>query len=269
LQKVNQSFSLSNMIAGDSIYVKWSSNGPIGYSIIYKEPGGNADQEDNCCTYNAYYLDEGELVGGNVGTYDWNEDLFVDEFDTYQFTMPHYGGITIDLTATTAECNDGNYGFDIDLLDEAGAEVNYIDGVWWDSYPPCNDQQVKTIYVNGLINRKYYLRLRAHSPGKVNYSFRYYVTDSTTRFDAEPNNSTATAIPLAPGQVVKGNVAFHSTVIPDGNDYYRVDVPADGKLAFNITSRYLGSNETGNNNFSKLQVELVGRVTSVYSPGGT
>lgn len=41
------------------------------------------DPEDNCCTWNAVELNADSAVNGNIGEYDFVNEEYIDEFDTY------------------------------------------------------------------------------------------------------------------------------------------------------------------------------------------
>lgn len=273
LQNVNNSVSLSNMAAGDSLFVKFTSGleDAFGYNFIYKEAGGFIDQEDNCCITNAINLQEGELVSGNVGEYDYGNSEFIDEFDTYRFTMPHSGSIKIQVAGWNAECTEEYYLLEFYLLDDQGNYLTSYTPLNWENYPACNTQLNDTFKFRGIANGTYYLQLNTDGlPGKINYNFSYTVADSTTRFDVEPNNSTATATPIAPGEVKIGNVNFRRPAnSQDANDYYKVVVPADGKLLLNMSSVFLGDEEVGNSSNYKLHVDVIGAATGGVCPGST
>ena len=240
-QTVFSNIPLNNMQAGDNLLVKFVSNGPFGYRFIYRYPDIYGDDEDNCCVYNAVILNEGETKGGTVGEYDPNSETFIDEFDTYRIVVPFHGSVKFYVTAENAECDQDYYQLNADILDRYGNELGYAELATWE-YPDCNTLITDTLKIRGFTADTFYLRLHSDSynHGKINYTLHYETLDSTDNIDVEPNETLATAIPIAPGEVKKGHVRFMQTGFYDQRDFYKGTMPADGNITVYLKTVYRG-----------------------------
>lgn len=243
-QSVNTQIPLNNMAQGDTLYVKFIATGPFGYNLIYKYIDPYDDDEDNCCIYNAISMDEGISYGGNVGEYNSGTSQFVDQFDAYRIILPHDGAVKIFASGKNNECVEEFYSLDCEVLDKYGNDLAAETLLFWENFPACNQVQQDTIKIRGFSADTFYLRLRTDlgtnpNGGKVSYTIKYELVDSTGNADPEPNGTTATAIPITAGQVKKGHVRFLKDAISyDIRDYYKTVFPADGSLRVYLKSTY-------------------------------
>ncbi|MEI2737772.1 MAG: hypothetical protein V9F01_03195 [Chitinophagaceae bacterium] len=242
-QEVNSHIPLNNMLQGDTLFVKYIASGPFGYRFNYKYIDPYDDDEDNCCAYNAIPMDEGVAVSGNVGEYDFGSSQFIDQFDTYRIILPHAGSVKVFVTAKNDECSGLYYILSTDILDKYGNDLSFSrELLFWDN-PVCNQLMSDTVKIRGFSADTFYLRLRTDggSGGKVSYNIKYELVDSTGNVDPEPNGTTATAIPIVPGQVKTGNVSFIKDALSiDTRDYYKTVFPADGSLKVYLKTTYRG-----------------------------
>lgn len=242
-EEVNTHILLNNMTQGDTLFVKFIATGPFGYRFDYKYIDPYDDDEDNCCIYNAISLDEGVTAGGNVGEYDFGSSQFIDQFDMYKIILPHDGAVKIFASGKNNECVEEFYFLQCDVLDKYGNELPAGETLlFWENFPTCNQVKQDTIKIRGFSADTFYLRLRTDintnpNGGKVSYTIKYELVDSTGNIDPEPNGTTATAIPITAGQVKKGHVQFLKDAIStDISDYYKTVFPADGSLRVYLKS---------------------------------
>ncbi len=256
LQYLYSRIPLSNMQAGDNLVVKLSSDeGTFSYSLIYKYLQPYEDNEENCCPENAISLAEGATAEGNVGEYDHNTEQFADQFDTYKIILRHAGSIKVAVTAKNDECNDYSYVLSADVLDMGGNELNSFELMRWEDYPACDQLMSDTVKIRAFSAGTYYLRLRTDRNtdyiGKVSYKISYEMTDSTGNIDPEPNFTTATAIPISPGEVKRGNMNFmNEEGSYDFRDYYKPIFPADGSMKVYFKAIFRNNDPGGSMIFS-------------------
>ncbi len=244
-QEVNTHILLNNMAQGDTLFVKFIADGPFGYTFNYKHIDPYDDDEDNCCVYNAISMDEGVPFSGNVGEYNSGTSQFIDQFDMYRIVLPHDGAVKIFASGKNNECAEELYFLQCDVLDKYGNELPAGETLlFWENFPACNEAKQDTIKIRGFSADTFYLRLRTDvgtnpNGGKVSYTIKYELVDSTGNVDPEPNNTTATAIPIAAGQVKKGHVRFlKDAASTDIRDYYKTVFPADGSIRVYLKSTY-------------------------------
>lgn len=243
-QQVYSLIPLNTLLQGDELVVKFASNGAFSYSFTYKYLDPYFDNEDNCCTNNALTLDEGVTMGGNVGQYNTGTETFIDQFDNYKIVLPHDGAVKFWITAKNDECDQEYYYLSADILDQYGNDLTTTDLMGWESSPLCNELKTDSLKIRSFSAGTYYLRLRTDNnydvhPGKISYSIRYDLVDSTGNIDVEPNGTTATAIPITAGQVKKGHVQFLKDAVSyDIRDYYKTVFPADGSIRVYLKTTY-------------------------------
>ncbi len=241
---VNSVIPLSNMLPGDKFYVRLISTGPFGYTLKYTDQVPFDDPEDNCCYFNAIDLNEDSTVGGHVGEYDDVNFEYVDEYDTYRIILPHDGAVKIYAVTALETCGNQDPVLLYDILDKYGSEIdNYQELVRWDGVPTCGDLRYDTIKIRAFAADTFYIRLYTYAASGypvINYNLRYEMVDSTAG-EPEPNNDTASAILITPGEVRKGHVNFKRDAYDEDNsDYYKINLPQDGTLKVYMKARYRG-----------------------------
>jgi hypothetical protein len=249
-QQVYAQIPLNTMQQGDELVIKYASNAAFSYSFRYKYLDPYFDNEDNCCTINALTLDEGVTMGGNVGEYNTGTETFIDQFDTYKIMLPYDGAVKLWVTAKNNECDQEYYGLSADVLDQYGNMLGATELAFWDGSPACNTLKTDSLKIRSFSAGTYYLRLRTDYnydlyPGKISYTLRYKLVDSTGNIDIESNNTTATALPINPGEVKKGHVRFYKDAAAfDTRDYYKTTFPADGSLKVYLKTTYRGEDSS-------------------------
>jgi hypothetical protein len=129
---------LNNMQQGDVLLVKYTATSPFGYKFKYSladefEP----DAEDNCCINNAIPIVQNEVFTGNVGEYDFVNDDYIDQFDTYRIILPQDGAIKLFIKARNDQCDNGNNTFRVDVLDQYQNSLDASDLIEWTGNPAC------------------------------------------------------------------------------------------------------------------------------------
>ena len=266
---------LSNMQEGDIFYVRLTSNAAFGYNLRYSDLVPFVDPEDNCCYYNAIPLAEDSVAGGNVGEYDEVNDEFIDEFDTYRIIVPHDGAINVFAVGELAGCGPSDISLEFDLLDKYGNEILYQQElITWNNFPACGSMQYDTIKIRALAADTFFLRLRNYdswfSNPIINYNIKYQFIDSTGS-DPEPNNDIVSAIAVNPGQIKKGHINFKKPFYDpaDVADYYKTNLPADGKMTIYLKSTFRSDTWINNSNSYRLGINYITNNVTYYSPSQT
>lgn len=270
-QHVFSSIPLSNMQAGDVLLVKFKASGAFGYQFKYSLLDEFApDVEDNCCYYNAIPLFENIPKSGNVGAYDYNGDVHIDEYDTYRIILPHDGAFNLIVKARNDECTEWSYVLTADILDKYGDYLYDSDLISWSNFPACGIIQTDTIKFRAFFADTFYLRLHTNYSdyfGKVSYNIRYQRVDSTGGDANESfNNPVSTVIPIAEGVVKKGHVRFtKDSEMDDALDIYKITMPADGSITVYLKATYRGS-YAGTNNSSNNRLAFITNGFSDHTP---
>ena len=254
---VYQEVPLNTFVQGDEFYVKLTSTGPFGYHLRYSREASFWDPENNCCINNAIVLNEDSLVSGNVGKYDFANQVIVDEVDMYRIILPHAGAIKLFSFAEFA-----GHGGDIDnqqlsvtVVNKLGTLIYSGSGFLadWEGSGVLGSQLRDTIKIRAFEADTFYLRVSSEYdyysyPNHINYRFKYQLVDSTAPPEVEPNDLQSTAIPITEGQLVKGHLRFmrSDAVNSDGTDYYKTTLPVDGKLRLFMKVKYRGNSFINN-----------------------
>ncbi len=281
LETVSSAIPLTGLSAGDqlTIYLENLNAGAFKYDFICTDGAPFNDEEDNCCEYNAISISAGQVKGGNVGAYLFTDedgyDVY-DEGDLYRFYMPHPGSIDISFKALNAECTTNEYYYLYADITDGYNHLGDVRLAEWENYDgdlECNTEKNGVKRIRALKQGVYYIRLNTGGlGGKINYNFSYSIADSTLRNDAEPNNDTATAILLNPGETKVGNVKFKGYVpFFDQEDYYKINLTANGNIEVTVKGISRMDYEYENNFFfsARLRLELVGRSGTVNIPETT
>lgn len=255
-QQVASAISLSNMVAGDVLLVKYKANGPFGYKFKYGPYDEFApDVEDNCCTYNAIPIIENIPKSGNVGEYDYDNDEYIDEFDTYRIILPQDGAFNLVIKGRNDQCDYFSNYLTCNILDKYGNEVFSNTLMQWDG-PACGEIKTDSIKFRAFAKDTFYLQLTADE--KVSYNIRYLLADSTGSDANESyNNTVTTVLPINVGEVKKGHIRFIKDAnLYDPSDIYQTTLPADGSITVYLKATYR-SNGTGSNSSNSNRLTLV------------
>ncbi|MCY7293064.1 MAG: hypothetical protein LH615_12865, partial [Ferruginibacter sp.] len=195
-------------------------------------PGINySDPEDNCCTYNAIPINQGQIKNGNVGHYvglDGNGDPIFDDYDTYRIIMPYSGAFKLFVTAKNdSSCYENtSTSFNAEVLGENGGNLQYKNLFNWSITDPCHLLKTDTFKFRGYEADTFYVRLQGN---KISYSFSWQALDSTSNDEGDNNNIT-TAFPINPLQIKKGHLKFKTANHDDQNDYYKTVLPVSANI---------------------------------------
>src|SRR6218665_1073935 len=189
----------------------------------------------------------------------------------YKITVPQAGSLSFVIETRNEEANrDGYFTFRADVKDLVGYDVEGFATPESDWMPPLYEIKRDTIHIYGWRPGQYYLNLGAWSydedsgeevPWHVSYRIKFFITDSTINNDAEPNNSVATAIPVAIGDTIRGNINFVQN--PRNywgidEDYYKLDIPEAGKLVVHSKIRYWAGEETYTSGYNVFKLSMAG-----------
>lgn len=282
--EVFTSVPLANLLAGDSLFVKIWSNAPFGYELKYAGTDVDFEDEYNDVDYEGYAAEtigENQTKVAQVGyhvsengspLYDSDGNPVIDNYDSYEFTLPQDGAITLYVKARNDGCGSGLY---FDLQDQWGSSVSnfdYVQLVSWNG--TCNETVYAIKTVRAFTAGTYRLRIHNGNWGtdeKVSYTLKYQFqpyTDSGS--DQEYNNTQATARTINAGETKKGYVQFISPGF-DNIDHYKSTLSAQSSINVYIQARYRGyGNAPFSPNGNKLTFNYItAGITKVIPPGTT
>ncbi|MEO7312472.1 MAG: CARDB domain-containing protein [Chitinophagaceae bacterium] len=164
-----------------------------------------------------------------------------DADDYYRTIFPEDGTLKIYVQANNVGAGAGWLYLNVyDRRKTSSVFARYISG---STSVPGGATIFDTITVYGRAADTCYYRFE--SSKLFNYQFSYSLSDLTPN-DAEPNNTFATALPIAQSQTMTGHsnyVANGSTY--DADDYYQTIIPADGTMKIYVQ----GTNQSGAGNW--------------------
>ncbi len=275
---------LAGFVQGDVLYLRVWSNAAFGYQLKYSGTDVDFEEEYIDSDYDGYSpesMGENETKVAQVGyhvyengepVYDDDGNAVIDNADSYRFTLPQNGEVTLFVKARNDGCGQA---LNLELLDEYGSSVSHFSGyelVTWNG--TCSE----TVHVIKLIRAftagTYQLRIHNGNWGneeKISYTIRYQFqsyTDSGN--DQEYNNSQASALSIAAGETKKGLVNFISPNY-DNTDHYKTTLNTQSSLKVYIRARYRGNGDFPfSPNSNKLTFAfLTGNVSKVIPAGNT
>ncbi|RYF87265.1 MAG: hypothetical protein EON98_01050 [Chitinophagaceae bacterium] len=207
--EVFSSIPLSNMLQGDALIIKIWSNAPFGYELRYRSSDVELEDETYDVDPEGYsyeFIGENETKVAQVGyqiyenglpLYDDDGNPVIDNYDSYQFTLPQDGAITLYVKARNDGCSSGLY---FDLEDEYGNSISNMDYIQIASWNGSCSEIVYTIKTfRAFTAGSYRLRIYNSSYGydeRVSYTLKYLFLPYTNggSNDAEPNSSQASAL---------------------------------------------------------------------------
>ncbi|MFZ4057265.1 MAG: CARDB domain-containing protein [Ferruginibacter sp.] len=188
------------------------------------------DLEDNCCTYNAIPIAQGETKYGNVGHYvgvDFFGDPIYDDADTYQFILPFDGAFYLNVTAKNdSSCFETTSTYlDVAVLDENVSTQQYQNLFYWSETDSCNTSFNGSYKFRGYRGDTLYFQFYGN---KISYNFDWEAVDSTTTGN-EFDNTIETAIDINELQTAKGNVRFKNQNYHN-KDIYKTVLPVSANI---------------------------------------
>ncbi|MEP7163057.1 MAG: GEVED domain-containing protein [Ferruginibacter sp.] len=155
---------------------------------------------------------------GHIG-YRYNGNI--DAVDWYKITTTEDGKISFTITS---ENNQNVYA---QLFDGDG--TSYLVGNYTSS--------TASYFKDGLAAGTYYLLVHTfYTTEWAPYTLSNTFTTISSPSDQEPNNTRATASPLAINTSITGHTGYHYNGVRDDLDYFAITLPVDGKISFTISS---------------------------------
>ncbi len=220
----NDDLVLNNLAAGTYyIRVHWYSDGSSygGYSLstAFAENAYANDAEPNDDASHAKLITLGSTVTGRLGYSYWED---TDEDDWYKVNIPAEGKLTINIEK---EESLSIYYKSLYVLDADGEYKERSSTYWGDP-----------LVVSDLAAGTYYIRVHWYSDGSSygGYSLSTAFAENTYANDAEPNDDANQAQSIALNGTVTGRLGYSYWNDKDEDDWYKIDIPTEGKLTIDI-----------------------------------
>ena len=172
-------------------------------------------------------LESGVTMHGHLGyAYAPNDG---DDVDWFQIQVPKDGKLTFEVvTAPTLKIGFGT----LNVLNADGTEVQQRNGMWMDQ------SDVTLVFeIPDVAAGTYYIRLPRYS-GYGIYHLTPHFTPVVVDSEPELNDTWDTATLLNESQPQNAHLGYfyNSSIYNDNVDWYRIEVPEDGKLTFEAYS---------------------------------
>jgi len=196
------------------------------YHLTYRfiPPVTDSDPELNDTWQTASPLSDGIMQHGHLG-YAYNNNTDVQ--DWYKIDVTEDGKLTfVTRSAPTLTIGMAT----LYALNAEGTDLVSRGSKWLD-YP---DSTV-VFEVPNVSEGTYYLCM----PQRYNYGpydLTYYFTGHSAEADPEPNDDWQTATVLKPGPTVTGQLGYNYNNNTDQQDWYKLNVPEEGKITLTICS---------------------------------
>ena len=219
-------FEVPNCQAG-TYYFSLPRRGGYGiYHLTYRfiAPVTDSDPELNDEWQSATPLSDGVLQNSHLGyAYNTNNDTK----DWYKIDVPEDGKLTI----VTRSSSTLTIGFaELCALNVEQTDVQRRNGQWLD-YP----DSTMVFETPNVSAGTYYLYMPLRG-GYGTYTVTSYFTGHSEEADPEPNDDWQAATPLRQGPRVTGQLGYDYNNTKDVQDYYKLNVPEEGKITLTISS---------------------------------
>ncbi|MEO5673271.1 MAG: PPC domain-containing protein, partial [Chitinophagales bacterium] len=213
----------TGLSAGVYYVLVYGINGYSGYTlsdVFTPDPRAN-DEEPNDNYTTANVIPVNDSTQGHID-YFRNGNTY-DNHDWYSITTTNDGTIDLNLTNTP-----GNYVY-LYLVDNDGTTIiNSTSG-----YPGSSGIHMTTV---GLAAGTYYIDVLGQD-GYSGYTLTNSLTTDGISNDVEPNNTPATALPIAENSTVTGHIDYRfNGGTHDNNDYYQLTTTTDGSITVTLTN---------------------------------
>ena len=209
-------------------YVKnrhWAGHGGYTLRCDFAACARANDAEPNDDSGHAQTLPMGKTVEGRLG-YDYFSST--DKEDWYKIEVPEEGDVTFTTQA------DETLRLDFLRLYALDSDGNIVQ--IWDFNPDnYSTNEVKSGTKVGLKAGTYYVK-NCHWEGYGGYTLRCDFTPCKYGNDEENNDSHELASTLPLGVTVQGRLGYDYFSSQDRDDWYKIEVPADGTLVFRAHS---------------------------------
>jgi len=204
-------------VAQDTVYFlvnRWNGGGSYRVRYTFDPPDHANDAEPNNTTGTALALAEGVFATGHIG-YANGAETPVDNVDFYELDLSGDGKVSAYFET------DNGLLLTITLLNQNGVAL-VGSGI--------ND--TLTLVYDGIAQGPVFLSVNIWS-GVGSYRVRYTFDPPDHANDAEPNNTTGTALALAAGVFATGHIGYaNGAETPvDNVDFYELDLSGDGKVS--------------------------------------
>ena len=205
----------NNLLAG-TYYIKtsrWSGGGSYTITNHFIPANFQNDSEPNDSAQVAVTLSLNGSATGHLGYYS---EGYTDPSDWWKITVPSDGKLIIaTLSDPTLEID--NYIYDQNKTTQI-ASYAYGGSHDWD-----------TVYFSNLVPGTYYIKSN-HWYGYGGYTITNTFIPTQYQNDPEPNDSAEVASQLSLNGNSTGHLGFYSLGYTDPADFWKITVPADGKL---------------------------------------
>lgn len=167
-------------------------------------------------------------VEGHLGFYGYRYSYY-DKYDWYRIDIPSDG--TVDFCTTTETSLRLS---NMKICFEENGELKTRDSKDMDGYG--KDTTVVQTSI-GMAAGTYYVLVSQYE-GSGGYKLNCRFTPNSYANDSEPNDDYTQAQSIACGQDIQGHLGFanYSYSYSDREDWYRIDLPADGSVDFQTTT---------------------------------
>jgi hypothetical protein len=250
-------------LEADTFYIRLQSLNQISYKIKYFiTDSANSDVEPNSIIANATFLNPLETKKGHLN-FKRLAYINYDVTDIYKAYVPNGGTIKAyfkttyrgQTPLTFATYNDYNF-----TVNNNSSSLKAIlpNGLTM-SY---GDEHYDTLQICAVIGDTVYFRIIGNT---LEYEFKYEVINAgLPPNDVEPNNSYATAAPIAYNELKQGLVkaiGYNPTGDIDYEDYYKTYLPKNGKLKVILSGANISCNNT-----NQLTLEIKGSNGNSFGP---
>ncbi|MDD5571664.1 MAG: T9SS type A sorting domain-containing protein [Bacteroidales bacterium] len=221
-----------NNLAAGTYYIKnymnfWSivydhDFGSYTLSNEFTPAGLTNDAEPNNTLVTALTLPVNGNSTGHIGYYG---NKITDTDDWYKITLPSDGKFVLSTVTDTTLCLAA-YLYDQDSTTQIASTNTF----------PC-DSFNKSIIYNNLAAGTYFIKCIIWN---ASYYGAYTISDVFTPADltndVEPNNTAKTPVNIPVNDTLTGHIGFYGNDFTDTDDWYKVTLPADGRLVVNTST---------------------------------
>ncbi len=220
-----------NKLAAGTYYIKnymqyWSKHGFASYTISneFIPVGLTNDTEPNNSAVTAINFSVNGTLTGHIGYYG---NTITDAEDWYKITIPADGKLVVNTSSDSTLCFIA-YLYDQDTTTQIATTNSFECDIF-----------NKTMTYNNLTPGTYFIKcIRWNDPATDHgaYTISNLFTPAGLTNDTEPNNSAVTAVNFSVNGTLTGHIGYYGNTITDVEDWYKITIPADGKLVVNTSS---------------------------------
>ncbi len=252
-------------LEADTFYLRLQSTNQVRYKIWYQFfDSAMVDVEPNNAAANAVFMNPLETKTGHIS---FKRLAFTgyDVFDNYKTYVPGGGNLKVYIKSTFRKnsphfFSTTDYVFTVNNVNSGESRRSIVPFGTTMSY---GDVRYDTLQFCAIIGDTVYFKVETGQP--FEYEIKYEITSAgLPPNDAEPNNSFATATPIAYNEVKQGlvkAVAYSAAGTIDFDDYYKTFLPKNGKLKVVFTGANISCNNT-----NTVTLELYGKNGFAFPP---